>query len=537
MSHKIITQEINQQRIFGTVLPSIFLLVAAFILNVVLHRQVNAQRAEIAALKALGYEARSIAWHYIKFASVIVLLGAAIGIGLGVWLGHAMTGLYTNLFHFPQFNYILPGWVVAGSTGAALAAAFGGALAAIRGVLRLKAAEAMRPEAPAEFRPLIVERLGYAEALTPAQRMIMRNLERTPVRAAITVAGIAGSAAILIAGTFWPDSLDWFVDVQFNKVQRADVNVGFADPVTHDVVRELRRLPGVKEAEVTRAIPARLRAGHRSYRTALTGVGDDAQLLRIVDGDLKETKPVPDGVVLTARLATRLGVAPGDTVHAELLEGKQVAADLRVAGTVRELAGMNAWMRLQDLNRLARDGDVVSSAGLLVDRASEPRLLERLKEVPAAAVVIVNRALLDTFRATTAHNVLFFTTILSFFAATIAIGVVYNNARIQLAERSWELATLRVLGFTRGEVSVLLLGELGLEIALAIPLGLAGGFWLAALLVSLMSHDIMELPMVVYPATYLYAAVLVAAAGAASALVVRNRIDNLDLVGVLKSRE
>jgi putative ABC transport system permease protein len=538
ISHKIVSQEINQQRVFGLVLPSIFLFVAAFILNVVLHRQVNAQRGEIAALKALGYDDRAIAWHYLKFTSVIVLLGAVIGVALGWRLGRAMTGLYTDFFHFPLFHFRLLPWVVLAGTGAALAAAFGGALAAIRGVVKLRAAEALRPPAPAEFRPLLVERLGYAEVFTPSQRMILRNLERKPLRAVFTVAGIAGSVAILLSGTFWVDAVEYFIDVQFNQVQRANVFVGFAEPVGSEARRELARLPGVTLTEASRAIPVRLVAGHRHYRTALTGIADDATLQRILDKDLREARPTPGGVLLTTRLATRLGVAPGDTLMAEFLEGKRIKAPVRVAGTVRELAGMNAYMRLEELNRLAREGPVVSAAGLRVERDEEPRLLARLKEIPGAAVVIVTRTLLETFRATSAKNILFFTAILTAFAATIAVGVVYNNARIQLAERAWELASLRVLGLTRGEVSVLLLGELAIEILVAIPFGCVAGYWLSWFIISLMQHgEVMEFPLVILPDTYLYASAVVVAAGIASALIVRNRIDNLDLVAVLKTRE
>lgn len=537
VSHKIVSQEISQQRIWGTLLPAIFLAVAAFILNVVLHRQVNAQRGEIAALKALGYEARTIAAHYLRFASVIVLLGVLSGIAIGYWLGNAMTGLYTDFFHFPQFNFRLLPWVVLAGAGAALVAAWAGALAAIRGVVRLKAAEALRPPAPAEFRPLLIERLGYAGLATPAQRMILRSIERKPVRAALTVLGIAGSVGILVLAAFWNDAIDYFMDVQFNKVQRAEVHVGFAEPLPRSVRWELERLPGVKQVEVTRAIPVRLHAGHRSYRTALTGVADDARLQRILDAELRESKPLPGAVLLTERLAERLGVRPGDRVIAELLDGERIRATLPVGATVAEMAGMNAWMRLDDLNRLAREGPVVSMAGLLVSRAEEPALLARLKQMPAAAVVIVNRTLLDTFRATQARNAIFFTTILTVFAATIAVGVVYNNARIQLAERAWELASLRVLGLTRREVAVLLLGELALEIALAIPLGFLIGYGLAALIVSLMSLEVFEFPLVILPHTYLFAGAVIAAAGILSALVVSNRVNNLDLVGVLKTRE
>lgn len=537
-SHKMVTQEIDEQRVIGTVLPSIFMLVAAFILNVVLHRQVNAQRGEIAALKALGYQDRAIAFHYLKFASVIVLLGVALGIGLGQWLGRDMTELYTDYFHFPELHFRILPWVAATGALTAVVAAFGGALGAIRGVLRLKPAEALRPPAPTEFKPLLIERLGYAELATPAQRMILRNLERRPLRALFTVAGIAGSVAILISGTFWTDALEHFIDIQFNRVQRGEVALGFLEPVAGSVVRELERLPGVKRAEAWRAIPARLRAANRSYRTALTGYPDDAQLARIVDKDLKVVQPTEGGLLLTTRLAERLGVVPGDSLRVELLEGERVEAELRVAGTVRELAGMNAYLRIDELNRLAREGPLVSSAALRVDRADETTLLTELKEMPRVAVVVVTRTLLETFRNTMAKNLIFFTTILTAFAATIAVGVVYNNARIQLAERAWELASLRVLGMTRGEVSVLLLGELALEIAAAIPLGCVAGYWLGWLIIALMRHqEVLEIPLVILPRTYLYAGAVVAAAGLASALIVRHRIDHLDLVGVLKTRE
>jgi len=404
--------------------------------------------------------------------------------------------------------------------------------------VRLRPAEALRPPAPAQFRPLLVERLGYARLLTPSQRMVMRNLERKPLRAATTVAGIAGALAIMLAGIFWADAVERFMDVTFDRANRGSVQVGFVQPLVRSVRYDLERLPGVRQVEVSRMAPVRLRAGHRSYRTVINGITDDARLQRAIDGHARvPVPPSPDGIVLTSRLAERLAVRPGDVIHAEFIDGKRTSAEVRIAGLVDEIAGMNGWMRLDDLNALASDGDVVSSAQLLVDRDDEPRLLAALKAMPAAAVVIVSRTLLETFRSTSARNLLFFTTVMAGFAATIAAGVVYNNARIQLSERAWELASLRVLGFTRGEVSVLLLGELALEIAVAIPVGLVAGFGLAALLIFLAPHDVMELPLVINPRTYLLAASVIAVAGVASALVVRSRINRLDLVAVLKTRE
>jgi putative ABC transport system permease protein len=537
ISHKIVSQEINQQRVFGTVIPSVFMLVAAFILNVVLHRQVNAQRGEIAALKALGYDNTSIAGHYLAYTSVVAGIGMLIGMIVGDRLGTGLTELYVRVFHFPDFVYSNVGWVVVVSGALALAAAYGGALSAVVGVVRLRPAEALRPPAPAQFRPLLVERLGVPQLLPASTRMIFRNLERRPVRALLTVTGIAGSIAIVISGAFWQDALDRFIDVQFRAAQPANVYIGFSDPRPLTVASELSRLPAVQEVEMIRTIGARIRAGHRSYRTAVTGIVDDAHLQRIVDAQLAVTAPAQGAVVLTERLARRLDVVRGDWISVELMEGPRNVAQLRVAATARELTGMNAWMRLDDLNRLAGEGALASGAGLQIDRTQEKLLLREIKGIPMVATVIVKSTLLDTFRATTARNLLFFTTVLTVFAVIIAVGVVYNNARIQLAERAWELASLRVLGFTRGEVSLLLLGELALEIAAAIPLGLIAGYWLAWLILALTHGETFEIPLVILPSTYVNAAGAIIAAGVVSALIVRARIDRLDLVAVLKTRE
>jgi putative ABC transport system permease protein len=521
----------------GTVLPAVFLLVAAFILNVVLHRQVNAQRTEVAALKALGYGDGAIAGITSSSPRRSLPAASCSASALGYWLGGRLTALYTDFFSFPRFFYRVSPWVVLIGTSVAIAAASLGALAAIRSVVRLRPAEALRPPAPAVYRPLFLERVGLVHLITPAQRMIFRNLERRPVRAALTISGIAGAVAILISGTFWRDAVDQFTEVQFHLAQPADIYLGFVEAVPEIVRADLERLPGVMRAEVSRSIGVRVLAGHRTYRTAVTGLKDDAELQRVVDKHMREAAPRPGALLLTGRLAARLGVAPGDSVVLELTDGRRTRAEMRVGGTVDELAGMNVWMRLEDLNRLAADGPLVNAAALLVDPAEELLLLRTLKEVPGVATVIVKSTLLETFRTTTARNLLFFTAVLTVFAATIAFGVVYNNARIQLAERSWELASLRVLGFTRAEVSVLLLGQLAVEIALAIPLGFVIGYGLASLIITLTAGDVYEIPMVILPSTYLYAAVTVVVSGIISALAVRHRIDRLDLVAVLKTRE
>ncbi|MGB8857343.1 MAG: FtsX-like permease family protein [Burkholderiales bacterium] len=537
ISNKIISQEINQQKIMGTTLPIPFFGVAAFLLNVVLARIVATQREQIAALKALGYSNADIAAHYLKFVLLIVVVGMAVGIGFGAWFGNYMTAMYADFFHFPYLTYHLQPWIVISAATVSLIAAVGGSLATVRRVVKLAPAEAMRPPYPPRYRKLLLERMGLTHWLSPATRMVARNLERRPLRALITVAGIASAVGVLISGTFWNDSLEYLIDSQFRVTQVADADVALIEPTAANVQTDISRLPGVMQTEGARYVAVKLVAGHRSYRTLIQGLPRQAQLKRLLDDNLQEVTLPADGLLLAKRLADRLGVRTGDTIWVETLQGKRRQRELTVAGTVGELIGMSVYMDIDSLNRLMGEAPSVSSVAVTLDRTREAEFFAATKKHPRIATVASKSAMLKSFKENSAKNILFFTTVFTGFAAVIAFGVVYNAARITLAERAWELASLRVLGFTRGEVSIFLLGELAIEIAIGIPLGLPFGYFIAWGLIQLMPHDTMSLPIIIHASTYAYAAVAILIAGLISALVVRNRIDRLDMVGVLKTRE
>jgi putative ABC transport system permease protein len=327
------------------------------------------------------------------------------------------------------------------------------------------------------------------------------------------------------------------IRVQFEAAQPADAEIALVEPQDRGAVREVARMPGVLYAEGGRGVPARLVAGHRHYRTAILGVPANGELRRPLDANLDPIPIPPGGILLTDRLAERLDVRPGDRLRVETLTGRRIARDVPVAGTVRDLVGLSAYMDLDALNRLLREGDSVSSIAVRIDRTRSDALFRQLKLHPRVATVASKTAMLQNFRETSARNLLFFTAVLTAFAAVIAIGVVYNTARIALQERAWELASLRVLGFTRGEVSTFLLGELALEVAVALPLGCVLGYALAWATVAMMNNDMIAIPLIIEPRTYAYAAVAIVLAGLASAASVRRRIDGLDLIGVLKTRE
>ncbi len=536
-SHWYLDNELRQLQSVGLILPVIFLLVAAFLLNVVLSRIVSVQREQIAALKALGYTNVELAWHYTKLSLLIGAAGGVIGVVFGAWMGSGMTSIYNGFFRFPTLTYRLPPDVVVGGVAVSFIAAILGALNAVRSAAALPPAEAMRPEAPARFRRSVLERLGLARYLSAPVRMILRNVGRHPVRAATSIIGIAASVAMLILGTFFLDSIAVLMDVQFFVIQRQDITVSFVLPASGRALHEIRRLPGVIDAEPMRAVPARLRAAQRSRIVSLQGLVANAELNRVVDVAGGPMRLPPDGLVLSLKLAEVLDARVGDLVTVEVLDGRRPIAQVKVAGIVEEYMGTSAYMEIDAVRRLVKEGGTLSGAFLKVDQAHARSLYDQLKQTPMVAGVSLKRSAIESFEKTLAETfyVMIFFNLL--FSSVIAFGVVYNAARVSLSERSRELASLRVLGFTRGEISFILLGELAVVILLAIPLGLLLGYAFAGALVAAFNTELYRFPLVITPRTYAYAATAVLVAATVSGLAVRSRLDHLDLVAVLKTRE
>jgi putative ABC transport system permease protein len=289
--------------------------------------------------------------------------------------------------------------------------------------------------------------------------------------------------------------------------------------------------------ESGRNVAVRFVHGQRSETGAIQGYAASPELHRVIDVKGRQALPGTDGLLMTDRLAEKLGLRTGDSVTVEVREGRRPVRQVVVERTVRDMMGLNAFMDRRSLNRMLSEGDVASVFSIAVERGAGRQVLQATQAMPRVAGAFSKATMLRNMEEVTARNILIMSAILTAFAAVIAVGVVYNNARIALAERNWELASLRVLGFTRAEVSVLLLGELALGIAVALPLGMALGWLLTHAVVELMVTDQFLFPVVIRPRTYAWAALCVVAAGVASAMVVRRRIDRLDMVAALKTRE
>jgi len=536
-SHRFLSQELEQLGTLANLFPVMFMGIAAFLLNVVIGRLVAMQREQVATLKAFGYSNLAVLWHYLRMVAVIVGLGVVSGTALGVWLGKVLSGIYIKFYHFPYLKFSLQPDTVLEATVASLLAAGAGTVFAVWRAASLRPAQAMRPEPPARYRESWVEKLGLKRWLSQPTRMIIRNIQRRALKSLLTVLGIALACGIILTGLFQRDTVSYMLNIQFGMAQREDLSVTFTDPTAYRARFDLLGLPGVQHVEVFRAVPVRLRHGHRSYRTGIRGVEPGGDIGRLLDADLRPVALPSEGILLTDYLAKLLDVRVGDRVVVEVLEGNRPVREATVAGLVREYLGVSGYMDLAALNQFMHEGPTLSGAYLSVDSAQLQSLYVRLKGMPRVAGVAERVQEIRNFNRVMQETMLFFTYVATVFAVIIAFGVIYNSARIALTERGRELASLRVLGFTRAEIAYILLGELGILTLIAIPLGLWLGEWMCYYIARTMQNDLFRVPVVLVPQTYAFAAAVVLVSAVLSGLAVRRRLDQLDLVAVLKAAE
>jgi putative ABC transport system permease protein len=536
-SHMILQGELDQNRVMGTAIPAVFLSVAVFLLHLVLSRLISTQRGEIAVLKAFGYHDREVGLHYMLFAITAVFTGIVIGAVGGAMLGEAYIGIYQMYFDLPGLSYSLSPQLLLLAAGISLLGACTGAASAVLKAIRLPPAEAMRPEPPARFEPGWIERTGIGQLLPSAGRMILRNVERKPWQSLMSSLGVAFSVAILVIGLFMFDGIRYLMDFQFREVQREDVAISFHQQQADRVIHDLWRLPGVTRVEPYRVAAVRLHNGHLNRDSAIQGMLPDGQLRRVITQH-GVAHPLPsEGLLLSRVLANRLDLATGDSVRVELLEGQRHQVDMTVAGVVEDFLGVTAYMDIEALHRLTGEAGLISGAYMSVSESERVQLYRTLKQIPVVGGIASPAEMYESFQTEMAQSIIISVAFLVGFASVIAVGVIYNGARIALSERGRELASLRVMGFHRNEVAVLLLGEQALITLLAIPLGWAIGYGMAWLVVEGMQTDMFRIPYVINPRTWLYTALITIAAAMASGFAVRRRMDQFDLVSVLKTRE
>lgn len=536
VSHIFLDGEIEETQVTSVLLPAIFLGVTAFLLNLVLSRLVGTQREQLATLKAFGYSNGSIAIHYLSLSLIPVAIGSVIGVVVGLWFANMLAGVYARFFQFPSAAFV-PEWSVAWiAIVIGAAAGLVGAMSAVSRSTALPPAEAMRPDAPPRFRGGFLERFRPFRALGPSAHIIARNLERKPLKALLSVVGLALAGGLVITVMAMFDAVNLIKTVHFQEFMREDVSVTFETARSHDAVDEVARLPGVLSVESFRAVPVRLRNGVRNERTVIMGLETDGMLRRVRDARGRRYAPPAHGMLLSIVLARQLDAAPGDTIPVEVLEGARHTATVMVAGVTDEMVGTSAWMESGALARLTGER-VTSGAMLSVDPRQIDALYGALKRLPGVNTVSVRDVQLQGFEQTISESFNISLVTMLGFAVVIAFGIVYNSARVALSERGRELASLRVLGFTRREVATMLLGEQAILALASLPLGF-GVAWTLSWLVSVrFDSELFRIPVIIEETSYLFGVAVIVTAALLSAVAIRARIGRLDLVEVLKTRE
>ena len=512
-------------------------MVAAFVLNVVLGRLVEGQREQIGVLKAFGYGNARLARHYLSLAAATVLPGALVGVAGGLELGHALVRLFVHYFRLPLVGSAVDWGAIGGALAVVFAAAALGALQAVRKVTRLQPVEAMRPPSPPVYRRGLLERLRLARHLPAALLMVARNVRLAPLRTIASIAALAFATALCVTGSFFGGSLDALVHHQFDKAMREDLAVALLRPIGPEACQSLRAVAGVVACEPLAVAPVRVRLGPLSRQVAITMLPDASRLRRLIASDGRPVAVPPSGLMVSRRLLQSLHAEVGAGLTVETIEGRPRRRTLPVSAGIDDELGLNVYASRATLTELLGEAPAITSALLRVQPGRDAAVMERLGKLPAVIGVTSRSAAIADFEKATTESMRVMTVILALLSAVLAIAVVYNGARVALAERARDLASLRVLGFTRGEVSRILLGEMSIAVGAGVPLGILLGRWLAGLTVTGMAADEFRLPLVITPGTYFLAALVVVGASLASALQMRRLIDRLDLVEVLKTRE
>jgi len=539
ISSWFVMNELEQNRATARILPTIFLLVAAFLTNMVLSRLIATERAEIGLLKAFGYSRIEVGLHYAKLVVVIVSLGIVIGWGLGAVLGRLSTELYAENLNFAVLIYQPgPGSFLLGAF-LSLAVGLGATARAVARAASLPPVVAMRPPAPPVFRRRRELREGFRRWIDEPTRIIFRQLTRWPVRAMIMSLSYAGAIGLMVLSLYFADAIALLAHTHFGEAQRAEMTVGFTEPKSTTVLQEIARLPGVLAVEPMRSVPVDLVAGPRTHRGSLQGLPADARMSRIYDVERGPLAVPESGVVLSRVLARKLGVAEGGVIRADVLEGRRPAIPLTVVDVFDSYIGMTAYLDLDGLNRALGDRPVAGYVNAEVDEARQDELMAALKARPSVSTMALRWVAVENFHETVAGSLMVFVGFFTLFSFALGFGISYNTQRIALSERGRELATMRVLGFSRHDTLYILVGETLVLLCLALPIGCVAGYALTAAFVNTSGFqtELMRLPLEIEPSTYGWAMIVVIVASLVSALSIKQEIDALDLISVLKTRE
>lgn len=540
LSNRFLSQEIQGLRSFAVITPCMFLTVAALVLNVLLSRLAQQQRAVVGTLKALGYSNLQVSWHFLKFGLTVGILGGVVGCVMGYWLAAGMTVLYRTFFQFPELHSRLRWDIYAAGTLISIGCAAAGSLRGSRAVLRLNPAEAMRPSPPRRGGAVFLERIGWLwRSLGSGWRMVLRNVLRSRLRTAACVFAAAMGSSVLVNGFMMQSSIEYMIDFQFRRIMRNDIELLFKDEQGQRALWEAARLSGVDLAEPTLSVACTFINGSHRKKGAVTGLMHNATLT--IPRDL-ECRPIriPDhGLAMSRNLAEALHVQRGDLVGMEPIKGQRRLQYVPVVEISDSYLGLSVYAEIRYLSRLIGEELAMTGVQLASDHNPEhlAALSRELKQLPALQAVTARADMIQTLEETVLKNQGIVIDLLALFAGVVFFGSIFNTSLVSLAERQREIATLRVLGYGPWEIGSLLFRESMITTVLGTVLGMPLGYWLTVAIAQAYASDLFRLPVVATPALWIKTMVFALGFGLLTHLLVQKQIHDMDWLDALKTQE
>ena len=539
ISHSMLEAEIDGLQSIASVLPVIFLLIAAAIQFVIIRRMIKTQRSQIGIMKAIGYKNREIKGHYIIFSLLVGICGALAGTIFGLLISSYITDMYAMFFNLPEkilgYNLQVIGYAFLLSTVISAGAGW----SAANTVAGIQPAESMRPETPKISSHSRMESMSFVwSRLTPQWKMSIRSIRRNKGRFIVTLLGVVFAVTLMMMAFGTNDSVNYMMAKHFDLDRKYDLQVSFSNPVKEGDLLELSRLQGVEQVEGYFDLPVKISYQGRSEDELLTAYPLDLQLKNIFDSRNQPIKVPESGIMINKNTALKLGVKAGDEVTVETLlpMGPNHIEKIKIAGLNTQMFGGGSYINLQAANRIIKESGLVSGAMIKIEPGMEKQVENEVNKMMKVSSMLNREKERENLMSMMGSTV-FVVGIMVLFAIILGFAIIYNSSAISFNEREQEFASLKVLGFKSEEVSGILLKENILQCMLGIIIGLpAGGFLTKAYLTSL-SNDLYDMPAAVYPLSYLLSALgAVAFVIVAYRLAVRG-IDRLNLVEVLKNRD
>ena len=461
-SNLTLTSEMGGLQSMATMLPLLFLGVAALVLNVLMTRIAQQQRTIVGTLKALGYENRSIFWHFIQFGVTVGVIGALGGCLLGYYISGMMTTTYQSVFEFPHLvNNLYPG-LMAIALLISIIFAILGTINGVRMVANLKPAEAMRMPAPPEGGAVFFERFpGFWDRLDFRWQMILRGLLRNKVRTLISIIAASMGASMVVVALGLLNSMDLMISFQFDKIMKSSYVINFKDDTDRGALYEARRWPGVLLAEPVLNVACTFESRNHRKNGVITGLQADAVLTQPHDENGNRVRIPPVGLLMTKRMADHLNVKEGDMVRFTPVRGTRTARVVPIAKIIRSMLGMSVYADYDYLNGLLGETDALSGVDLKTaftpsERTAFYRTLKACPRLQSVDSVLHQKAIITKQFSQSMQGMV---VMMIFFAAVIFFGSILNGSLISIAERQREIATFRVLGYPASQVGQIFLRE------------------------------------------------------------------------------